>query len=132
MSYVRATSVPAAFVPVPLLDRVRKRYRECLAQRAAPYAECLIHFIPNAPGSTDGVMLIAVPPSASAPHAVTGFKDPYDGNLRYPWRNDNTTSFMTHAQVKNAIMAAMATSTARAEHRRSGPYRAGSASAQPC
>ncbi|RPE27253.1 AlbA family DNA-binding domain-containing protein [Kitasatospora cineracea] len=111
----RATSVPAAFVPVPLLDRVRKRYRECLAQRAAPYVECLIHFVPNAPGSNEGVMLVAVPPSASAPHAVTGFKDPYDGNLRYPWRNDNTTSFMTHAQVKNAIMAAMATSTARRE-----------------
>lgn len=115
MAEDRATSIPTAPVPVQLTDRARKQYREYLVLRADPHVECTIHFVPKDPGGTEGIMLVAVPPSATAPHAVIGTTDLRDGTLRFPWRNDNITSFMTHAQVKNGIMAAMATSTARRE-----------------
>ncbi|MFJ9519979.1 helix-turn-helix domain-containing protein [Kitasatospora sp. NPDC101801] len=109
----RKTSVPSAVVPVPTTDHARKHYRTILVQRAAPHVECAIHFITEKPGDTEGVTLIAVPPSASAPHAVVGTADPHDGTLRFPVRNDNTTHYMSLAQVKNTIMATNTTTAAR-------------------
>ncbi|WP_282204930.1 AlbA family DNA-binding domain-containing protein [Kitasatospora fiedleri] len=113
MAEDRTTSIPTVPVPVQLTDQARKQYNEYLAQRAEPNVECVIHFVPKEPGGTEGIMLVAVPPSAHAPHAVIGTRDLRDGTLRYPWRNDNQVAFMNPTRVKSTIMASMTATAAR-------------------
>jgi hypothetical protein len=111
----RATSVPASANPERLTDQLRKTYREALAYRMEPPAECDIAFIAEDPAdpAPRGLVVITVPPSARGPHAVVGFKDARDGTLRFPYRNDNTTSYMNLSQVKRAIAASASLAAGR-------------------
>ncbi|MFE4969136.1 helix-turn-helix domain-containing protein [Streptomyces sp. NPDC056660] len=113
----RATSVPVGANPEPLTDQLRKNYREALVWRLDPLVECDIHFIPEDPSasSPQGLVVIAVPPSARGPHAVTGFKDARDHTLRFPYRNDNNTAYMNLTQVKRAIAASTSLAVGRRE-----------------
>lgn len=101
----KTTSVPQAANPLPLTDRLRKDYRETLALRLDPPVQCDIDFIAKDPDAAkpQGLIVISVPPSAHAPHAVVGTKDLRDGTLRFPLRNDNTTTFMNLSQIKRAL-----------------------------
>lgn len=111
----RATSIPVLTNPEPLTDRLRKNYRETLVLRLDPPVECDIHFIavdPEDP-APKGLVVISVPPSARAPHAVVGTSDLRDGTLRFPYRNDNHTAHMNLAQVKRAIAASTSLAVGR-------------------
>lgn len=111
----RATSIPVSANPEPLTDQLRKTYREALVWRMDPPAECDIDFIAEDPAdpAPRGLVVISVPPSARGPHAVTGFKDARDHTLRFPYRNDNTTSYMNLTQVKRAIAASASLAAGR-------------------
>ncbi|MFD8261626.1 helix-turn-helix domain-containing protein [Streptomyces griseoluteus] len=111
----RATSIPVRANPEPLTDQLRKTYREALAWRMDPPAECDIAFVAEDPAdpAPRGLVVISVPPSAQGPHAVTGLKDVRDGTLRFPYRNDNTTSYMNLTQVKRAIAASASMAAGR-------------------
>ncbi|MET8012910.1 ATP-binding protein [Streptomyces sp. NPDC005271] len=111
----RATSIPVRANPEPLTDQLRKTYREALAWRMDPPAECDIAFIAEDPAdpAPRGLVVISVPPSARGPHAVAGLKDVRDGTLRFPYRNDNTTSYMNLTQVKRAIAASASMAAGR-------------------
>ncbi|MGW3852829.1 AlbA family DNA-binding domain-containing protein [Streptomyces fagopyri] len=111
----RATSIPVRANPELLTDQLRKTYREALAWRMDPPAECDIVFIAEDPADPTprGLVVISVPPSSRGPHAVTGFKDPRDGTLRFPYRNDNTTTYMNLTQVKRAIAASASLAAGR-------------------
>ncbi|MGW2612710.1 AlbA family DNA-binding domain-containing protein [Streptomyces mirabilis] len=104
----KATSAPKAFNPLPLTDRLRKDYREWLALRLDPPVQCDIRFVAKCVenGTPKGLVIISVPSSGQAPHAVVGSADLRDGTLRFPVRNDNTTTFMNLAYVKRALAAA--------------------------
>lgn len=113
----RSTSIPQHANPEPLTDRLRKSYRETLVLRLDPPAECDIHFIAEDPeqSAPRGLVVISVPPSARAPHAVVGTTDLRDGTLRFPYRNDNHTAHMNLAQVKRAIAASTSLAASRHE-----------------
>jgi len=102
------TAIPAQEAPIELTDGLKRRYHEVLAGRTAPIANCDIHFAKEtttpAGQIPKGFVLVMVPPSPQAPHAVTGLMDPKDGVLRFPIRTGSGTRFLTAAEVETAFL----------------------------
>lgn len=103
----RKTSIPVHGAPLPLPDGLRRRYLETLASRTAPIVDCQIYYAKEAHAGDGqvpmGFALVMVPPSARAPHAVTGLNDPKDGTLRFPIRAGSGTRFMTAPEIETAF-----------------------------
>ncbi|MGR6998889.1 AlbA family DNA-binding domain-containing protein [Yinghuangia aomiensis] len=101
----RACAAPG----VALSDDENRRIRQVVAAGVSP----LPRFdIVTVQGSLPehGFVLIAVPPSASAPHGVS-----VNDGWRYPRRHDTTTMYLSEAQVAAAYADRSAGQRARAE-----------------
>jgi Putative DNA-binding domain len=88
----------ARLLGVPLSDAEERRIRQIVGSRVVP--QPVLDFVPvrNPTEKTGhGVLLIAVPRSPLAPHAVI-----VNNALRYPRRNGSTTDYMSEPEVASA------------------------------
>lgn len=93
----RKSRCPTAVVPVELTDGRLRQIRATVASRVRPTPRIELIAKEDAPGSNKGILLIAVPRSLDAPHAVEEEK-----LLFYPRRDGDTTPRMTEAEVATA------------------------------
>jgi hypothetical protein len=89
----RAASAPG----VSLTEAEERRIRQIVGSRVVPLPVLDFLHIEDQPGSGHGLMLIAVPRSPLAPHAVI-----VNDGLRYPRRNGATTRYLSEPEVAAA------------------------------
>jgi Putative DNA-binding domain len=89
----RAASAPG----VSLADAEERRITSIVGSRVVPLPAFEFLRIEDQPGSGHGLMLIAVPRSLLAPHAVI-----VNEGLRYPRRNGTTTRYLSEPEVAAA------------------------------
>ena len=82
---------------VSLSDAEERRIRQIVGSRVVPLPTLDFLHIVDQPGSGRGLMLIAVPRSPLAPHAVI-----VNDGLRYPKRNGATTRYLSEPEVAAA------------------------------
>jgi Putative DNA-binding domain len=82
---------------VLLADAEERRIRQIVGSRVVPLPVLDFLHIEDQPGSGHGLMLIAVPRSPLAPHAVI-----VNDGLRYPRRNGATTRYLSEPEVATA------------------------------
>ncbi|WP_349876291.1 RNA-binding domain-containing protein [Micromonospora sp. HUAS YX12] len=104
--------------PVDFSDKEINRLFQTVASNCAPLVPLDIRAIkpdPTATAGTDaqerGYILIAVPRSASAPHAVV-----VNNALRFPRRHGRTTHYLSEAEVATAYRARFDSRSDRANH----------------
>ncbi|MGY4928564.1 AlbA family DNA-binding domain-containing protein [Streptomyces sp. 900105755] len=90
----RQTSVPRAETPVELTDGKLRQIRQAVASNLRPTPRIELFTKPDQPGSNQGILLIAVPRSLDAPHAIVD-----QIRLAYPRRNGSTTTWLTEAEI---------------------------------
>jgi Schlafen, AlbA_2 len=89
----RAAAAPG----VPISDAEIRRMHQIVASLVAPLPAFDILAVPE-PGKTDhGFLVVAVPPSPFAPHAVLA-----GVGLRFPRRNGTTTRYLSEPEVATA------------------------------
>ncbi|QIY68887.1 helix-turn-helix domain-containing protein [Streptomyces sp. RLB1-33] len=93
----RRTSIPSAVTPVELTDGKLRQIRQAIASNLRPTPRIELLTKPDQPGSHQGILLIAVPRSLDAPHAVVE-----QTRLAYPRRNGSTTTWLTEAEIATA------------------------------
>ncbi len=93
----RKSRCPSAVVPVELTDGRLRQIRATVASNLRPAPRIELIAKEDAPGSNQGILLIAVPRSPDAPHAVIEHNQ--DHRLAYPYRDGDTTRWLTEAQV---------------------------------
>lgn len=86
---------------VAVSDTEISRIYQVVASQVAPHSQLdvisMIEETPNEKGESTGFLVIAVPRSPAAPHAV-----PVNNGLRYPRRNGTTTRYLTEPEVATA------------------------------
>ena len=93
----RRTSIPGAATVVELTDGKLRQIRQAIASNLRPTPRIELFTKPDQPGSHQGILLIAVPRSLDAPHAVLE-----QHRLAYPRRNGSTTAWLTEAEIATA------------------------------
>ncbi|MFE2719485.1 helix-turn-helix domain-containing protein [Streptomyces mirabilis] len=93
----RQTSIPKAVTPVELTDKKVRQIRQTVASNLRPTPRIDFFAKPDQPGSVQGILLIAVPRSLDAPHAIVD-----ENRLTYPRRNGSTTAWLTEAEIATA------------------------------
>ncbi|WP_328698046.1 AlbA family DNA-binding domain-containing protein [Streptomyces sp. NBC_00342] len=93
----RSTSIPCAVTPVELTDGKLRQIRQALASNLRPTPRIELFTKPDQLGSNQGILLIAVPRSLDAPHAIVE-----QTRLAYPRRNGSTTAWLTEAEIATA------------------------------
>ncbi|MFD5559046.1 AlbA family DNA-binding domain-containing protein [Kitasatospora griseola] len=93
----RKSRCPSAVVPVELTDGRLRQIRATVASNLRPAPRIELIAKEDSPGSNQGILLIAVPRSPDAPHAVIEHNQ--DHRLAYPYRDGDTTRWLTEAQV---------------------------------
>jgi len=84
----------AGLTPVPLSEGEQRRMREIVAERVRPFVAGLdIRQVASREASI-GFFVLVVPRSADAPHAVRA-----GSNLGYPFRNEETTRWLSETEV---------------------------------
>ncbi|WP_433358764.1 AlbA family DNA-binding domain-containing protein [Streptosporangium sp. CA-115845] len=96
--------VPVAQPGVSLADSFIRELHTAIMERVRPVPVYDIKSLPEDPGSLDnpkqGLLLIIVPPSVNAPHAVM---DPtLKGMLKFPYRHESQKFWMSELQVAAA------------------------------
>ncbi|GLW97009.1 RNA-binding domain-containing protein [Microtetraspora sp. NBRC 16547] len=94
-----AQGVPSKAMPIDLTDQLLRRIRTASARVIpTPQFDLIRVANPDADAKVPtGFLLIVVPPSGSAPHAVINPKE--DGKLRYPRRNGSGKIWMSESEV---------------------------------
>ena len=101
----------SALTPVEISDSVRGRIRQIVSSGVSPMPTFDVHLIPgDASDSTHGFVIIAVPRSRMAPHAVL-----VNDGLRYPRRNGPTIRYLSEAEVAGAYRDRTASAAERLE-----------------
>ncbi|MCX4427022.1 AlbA family DNA-binding domain-containing protein [Streptomyces mirabilis] len=93
----RRTSIPNAVTPVELTDGKARQIRQTIASNLRPTPRIELFPKHDQPGSIQGILLIAVPRSLDAPHAIVE-----QTRLAYPRRNGSTTAWLTEAEIATA------------------------------
>ncbi|MFC9646513.1 helix-turn-helix domain-containing protein [Streptomyces mirabilis] len=93
----RRTSIPNAVTPVELTDGKVRQIRQTIASNLRPPPRIELFPKHDQPGSIQGILLIAVPRSLDAPHAIVE-----QTRLAYPRRNGSTTAWLTEAEIATA------------------------------
>lgn len=96
----RKSRIPTAEVPVELTDARLRQIRATVASNVRPAPRIELIAKEDAPGSNQGILLIAVPRSLDAPHAVIEHNQ--DHRLAYPRRDGDTTGWLTETEVATA------------------------------
>lgn len=91
----------SALSPIVLDAREELRLRQSVGDRVAPAPELTIKEVPNAADPATGHLLISVPPSPLAPHAVRRGND----RLRYLERNGPSNRPLTESEVADRYRA---------------------------
>jgi len=102
----RADSAPG----VELSDAHVARVRQVVAAGVSPLPAFDVITVPEGSDPGHGFMLIAVPRSVLAPHAVL-----INDALRFPTRNGSTTRYLSEPEVAAAYRARLANAARRAE-----------------
>ncbi|MCW2904649.1 MAG: hypothetical protein JWO67_6914 [Streptosporangiaceae bacterium] len=95
----RKSRIPTAEVPVELTDARLRQIRATVASNVRPAPRIELIAKEDAPGSNQGILLIAVPRSLDAPHAVIEHNH---HRLAYPRRDGDTTGWLTETEVATA------------------------------
>ncbi len=93
----RRSLFPTAVTPVELTDGKLRQIRQAVASNLRPTPRIELFAKHDQPGSDQGILLIAVPRSLDAPHAVVE-----QTRLAYPRRDGSTTRWLTEAEVATA------------------------------
>ncbi|MFE7529375.1 helix-turn-helix domain-containing protein [Kitasatospora sp. NPDC057542] len=109
----RKSRVPTAVVPVELTDGRLRQIRAVIASNLRPVPRIELMAKQDAPGSTQGILLIAVPRSLDGPHAVVEHNQ--DHRLAYPRRDGDTTRWLTEIEVATAYRRRFQQLTERGE-----------------
>ncbi|MGM7443979.1 AlbA family DNA-binding domain-containing protein [Streptomyces griseoincarnatus] len=111
-----AKGVPSRVFDVDLDDHHLRRIRQVIANNTAPPVPYEPIRVPNPDDEERGFLLLAVPRSPQAPHAVTATpaKDSRDV-LRYPRRGGSQTEWLTETMVATAYRARYTEAVARDE-----------------
>ncbi|WUH90441.1 ATP-binding protein [Streptomyces sp. NBC_00433] len=96
----RKSRIPSAVVPVELTDTRLRQIRSIVASNVRPAPRIELIAKENAPGSNEGILLIAVPRSLDAPHAIVEHNQ--DHRLAYPRRDGDTTRWLSETEVATA------------------------------
>jgi predicted HTH transcriptional regulator len=101
--------------PVPLAGDIDQRYRQVLARRVTPMIRDIeIRVLPAADGPDRGYVLVAVPRSRAAPHAVW---EPADDRRRlsFPVRDGANTRYLHETELAEYYRRRFAGTAAQAE-----------------
>ncbi|WP_030807364.1 helix-turn-helix domain-containing protein [Streptomyces sp. NRRL S-337] len=106
--------VPSKVFDVDLDDRLLRHIRQVVANNTAPPVPYQAIRLPNPENPSVGFLLLAVPRSPQAPHAVTAppTKRTKDA-LRYPRRSGSQTDWLTETVVATAYRARYAAAAKR-------------------
>lgn len=101
---VDANAIPSKVVEVDLSDAVKRRINESAAQRIFPMPQYAVRMVPNPATITDkvpkGFILIIIPPSSHAPHAVIRPGD--KGIIRWPRRHGSKKIWLSESEIAAA------------------------------
>jgi len=89
--------VAAGFAPLALDEADEQRYRQIVANGVFPLPRFDLLRVADPGDATRGVLVILVPKSPLAPHAVVK-----DDSLRYPRRHGSTTLYLSEPEVATA------------------------------
>jgi hypothetical protein len=90
-----AGGVATGLTPWTVTESAELRIREIVTERVVPYIDISLQRV-EAQGATGSFLLIAVPGSSDAPHAVR-----VGNKLQYPVRDGRRTRFMSEAEIAN-------------------------------
>ncbi|MDX6738150.1 ATP-binding protein [Actinocorallia sp. A-T 12471] len=111
-----ANARPSAVTGVELTDALERRIHEVAASRTHPLPSFTLRAVPR-PGYEgklpSGLLLITVPPSAMAPHAV--FTPSSRHNLRWPRRHGTAKIWMSESDLASAYRRRFAAAADQAE-----------------
>ncbi|MGW4984567.1 AlbA family DNA-binding domain-containing protein [Streptomyces mirabilis] len=96
----RKSRIPTAVVSVELTDTRLRQIRATVASNVRPAPRIELIAKEDAPGSNQGILIIAVPRSLDAPHAVIEHNQ--DHRLAYPKRDGDTTRWLTETEIATA------------------------------
>lgn len=113
LGMAEAKGVPSRVFDVDLDDHHLRRIRQVVANNTAPPVPYEPIRVPNPDAEDTGFLLLAVPRSPAAPHAVTA--SPSKDVLRYPRRAGSQTDWLTETMVATAYRARYTAAAARDE-----------------
>ncbi|MEU0853496.1 ATP-binding protein [Streptomyces flaveolus] len=116
LGMAEAKGVPSRVFDVDLDDQHLRRIRQVIANNTAPPVPYEPIRVPDPDDEGRGFLLLAVPRSPQAPHAVTATptKDSKDV-LRYPRRGGSQTEWLTETMVATAYRTRYTAAAARDE-----------------
>jgi hypothetical protein len=118
LGMAEAKGVPSLVIDVDLDDHHLRRMRQVIANNTAPPVPYETIRVPNPDAPGTGFLLLAVPRSPQAPHAVTAPPTKASKDvLRYPRRGGSQTEWLTETVVATAYRARYTAAAARDERR---------------
>ncbi|MFD3381288.1 MULTISPECIES: helix-turn-helix domain-containing protein [unclassified Streptomyces] len=116
LGVAEARGVPSQVFDVDLDDHHLRRMRQVIANNTAPPVPYETIPVPNPDAPGTGFLLLAVPRSPQAPHAVTAPPTKASKDvLRYPRRGGSQTDWLTETVVATAYRARYTAAAARDE-----------------
>ncbi|MGA5114920.1 RNA-binding domain-containing protein, partial [Streptomyces pseudogriseolus] len=113
LGMAEAKGVPSRVFDVDLDDHHLRRIRQVVANNTAPPVPYEPIRVSNPDSEGTGFLLLAVPRSPAAPHAVTA--SPSKDTLRYPRRAGSQTDWLTETMVATAYRVRYTAAAARDE-----------------
>ncbi|WP_371599975.1 helix-turn-helix domain-containing protein [Streptomyces sp. NBC_00564] len=97
-----AKGLPSKVMDTDISDAHLRHLHQVIARHTAPVVRFEMRPVPNPTVQGKGVLLIAVPRSPQAPHAVTAFAKTAREALMYPRRGATKTDWLTETEVATA------------------------------
>lgn len=97
-----AKGLPSKVMDGDVSDGHMRHLHQVIARHTAPVVRFAMRPVPNPTAPGQGILLVAVPRSPQAPHAVTAFAKTVREALMYPRRGATKTDWLTETEVATA------------------------------